>query len=71
VTEADLCRMFDCCLAATGITYAIVHAVSNNRFSFLDLSETRALLGYDPQDDAFALAGIWPQRGQEASLPKS
>jgi len=60
VTEADLCRMFDCCLAATGITYAIVHAVSNNRFSFLDLSETRALLGYDPQDDAFAIAGIWP-----------
>ena len=71
VTEDDMCRMLDCCLAANGITYAIVHAISNNRFTFLDLSETQELLGYTPQDDAFALAGIWPPRGQEANPSKS
>ncbi len=71
VTEADICRMLDCCLVANGITYAIVHAISNNRFTFLDLSETRELLGYEPQDDAFALAGIWPPRGQEQNPPQS
>lgn len=60
VTEEDLCRLLDCCLTATGISYAIVHGESNNRFPRLDLSETRALLGYEPQDDAFTLAGVLP-----------
>lgn len=32
----------------------IGHGISNNRFKRLDLTETKRVLGYDPQDDAFA-----------------
>ena len=31
----------------------IAHGISNNRFKRLDLTETREILGYNPQDDAF------------------
>lgn len=61
VTHRDLCHLFDCCLQAKDITYAIVHGLSNNRYPYLDLRETKALLGYAPQDDAFALTGILPR----------
>lgn len=33
--------------------FAIVRGISNNRFKRLDLTTTRELLGYAPQDDAF------------------
>lgn len=32
----------------------IGHGISNNRFKRLDLTETKRVLGYAPQDDAFA-----------------
>ncbi len=28
-----------------------MHGLSNNRFKRLDISDARALVGYDPQDD--------------------
>jgi nucleoside-diphosphate-sugar epimerase len=43
------------CLETPNITFAIAHAISNNRFKRLDLTETRELLGYLPQADAFEL----------------
>lgn len=61
VTEPDLCHLFDCCLRAKEVGYAIVQGVSNNRFPYLNLAATRALIGYQPQDDAFALAGVITQ----------
>ncbi len=36
----------------------IVHAVSENAFKRLDITATRDLFGYDPQDDAFRKAGF-------------
>ncbi|HEV2529919.1 MAG TPA: NAD(P)-dependent oxidoreductase [Thermomicrobiales bacterium] len=36
----------------------IVHAVSDNAFKRLDITATRDLFGYDPQDDAFRKAGF-------------
>jgi NAD+ dependent glucose-6-phosphate dehydrogenase len=33
----------------------VVHATSNNRFKRLDLTKTRQVLGYAPQDDGFQL----------------
>jgi nucleoside-diphosphate-sugar epimerase len=45
------------CLETPHVTFAIAHAISNNRFKRLDLTETRELLGYQPQADAFALFG--------------
>ena len=46
------------CLETPNITFAIVHAISDNKFKRLDLTETRELLGYQPQVDAFELSGI-------------
>lgn len=43
-----------CIEAPDSIPFAVVHGVSNNRFPLLDLSSTRTLLGYVPEDDGFA-----------------
>ena len=54
VTLPDLSQLFDRCLAAgPELTFAVVNGVSNNRHLRMDLEETRRLVGYDPQDDAF------------------
>jgi hypothetical protein len=49
------------CLETPDITFAMAHAISNNRFKRLDLTETRQVLGYQPQVDAFELLGITPK----------
>jgi NAD+ dependent glucose-6-phosphate dehydrogenase len=36
----------------------IVHAISDNRFKRLDLTKTRQVLGYAPQDDGFRLIAL-------------
>lgn len=57
VTYHDLARLFDACLTgAPEVTFAVVNGISNNRYLRMDLEETRQLVGYHPQDDAFALA---------------
>lgn len=48
------------CLETPGITFAIVHAISNNYFKRLDLTETRRLLNYQPQADVFEMLEIFP-----------
>jgi len=53
----DLNGLLIRCLETPDITFAIAHAVSDNRFKRLDLAETKALLGYDPQADAFDILG--------------
>lgn len=45
------------CLETPNITFAIAHAISDNKFKRLDLTETREILGYQPQADAFELFG--------------
>lgn len=61
VTEADLCRLFDCCLdAGPEVDFAVVHGTSRNRFLKMELETTRRLVGYEPQDDAFAIAEAAP-----------
>lgn len=57
VTYEDLSHLFDRCLAAgPEVTFAVVNGISNNRFVRMDVVSTKRLLGYDPQDDAFAIA---------------
>jgi len=46
------------CLETPDITFAIAHAISDNKFKRLDPTETREILGYQPQADAFELFGI-------------
>jgi nucleoside-diphosphate-sugar epimerase len=46
------------CLETPNITFAIAHAISDNQFKRLDLTETREILGYQPQADAFDILGF-------------
>jgi nucleoside-diphosphate-sugar epimerase len=56
VSHADLCRLIECAIEADdSLRWAILHGLSENRFKRLDLTDTRRLVGYAPQDDAAAL----------------
>ncbi len=58
VSARDLCQLFVRCIEAENVQFAIVHGVSDNRFKRMDLSTTRAAVGYQPQDDAFVKFGV-------------
>jgi nucleoside-diphosphate-sugar epimerase len=59
LTYEDLARLVAASIAAPAdLRFGIFHGVSNNRWKRLDISDARAALGYAPEDDAFALAGI-------------
>jgi NAD(P)-dependent dehydrogenase (short-subunit alcohol dehydrogenase family) len=51
VSFRDLDQLLNLALRAEDVRFAIVHGLSDDRFKRLDISDTRALLGYDPQDD--------------------
>jgi NAD+ dependent glucose-6-phosphate dehydrogenase len=57
VSARDLAQLLVRCIEAPDIGFAIVHGLSENRFKRLDLTATREILGYAPQDDAFAIFG--------------
>jgi len=58
VSARDLCQLFVRCIEVENVQFAIVHGVSDNRFKRMDLSTTRAVVGYQPQDDAFVKFGV-------------
>jgi hypothetical protein len=59
LTYDDLTRLFDACLnAPDDLRYGVFHGVSDNRWKRLDISDARSVLGYQPEDDAFSLAGL-------------
>jgi hypothetical protein len=61
LTLEDLARLMVACIEAPDdLRYGVFHALSNNRWNRLDISETRSVLGYMPEDDAFALVGVFP-----------
>jgi NAD+ dependent glucose-6-phosphate dehydrogenase len=66
VSERDLNQLLQRCVEVAGLPFAIVHGISDNRFKRVDISASRDLLGYVPQDDAFAIFGAdlqdWLQR---------
>lgn len=53
----DLNDLLIQCLETPDLTFAIAHAISDNKFKRLDLTETREVLGYQPRVDAFELFG--------------
>jgi nucleoside-diphosphate-sugar epimerase len=55
VSARDLNQLLVSCVETPNISFAIAHGISNNRFKRLDLTATRELFGYAPQDDAFEL----------------
>ena len=54
VSRRDLLQLIERSIDATDLRFAIFHGLSNNRFKRLDISDARALVGYDPLDDLFA-----------------
>ncbi len=57
LTYEDLTRLVSGAIdAPDDLEYRVFHGISNNRWKRLDISDSRAVLGYDPQDDAFELA---------------
>jgi uronate dehydrogenase len=58
ISRRDMCQLLVRCVEAPDdLRFAILHGVSDNRFKFLDLTSTRELVGYRPEDDAFQLYG--------------
>ncbi len=55
LSHRDMNQLLVRCVEAENIPFAIVHGVSDNRFKRLDLTATRELLGYEPEDDAFQI----------------
>lgn len=51
VSRRDLNQLIVRCVDDTTLQFAVFHGLSNNRFKRLDLSDARALVGYEPQDD--------------------
>ena len=57
LTHDDLVRLFACAIEAPDdLRYGVFYGLSNNRRNRYDLAETRRRLGYEPRDDAFAVA---------------
>lgn len=42
--------------APDSLKYGVFHGLSNNRYKRLDITTSRELLGYEPQDDGFEIA---------------
>jgi nucleoside-diphosphate-sugar epimerase len=53
VSKRDLSHLLAQCIEVENLQFAIVHGVSDNRFKRMDISSTRAQVGYRPVDDAF------------------
>jgi nucleoside-diphosphate-sugar epimerase len=58
LSHRDMNHLLDRCIETPDVPFAIVHGISNNHFKRLDISRTRELLGYEPQDDAFEIFGV-------------
>ncbi len=57
LTMEDLTKLVTASVeAADDLWYGVFQGVSNNRWKRLDITDARAVIGYEPEDDAFALA---------------
>ena len=53
----DLTQLFQRCIEAPDdLRFLIVHGVSDNQFKRMDITNARELLGYQPEDNSFALS---------------
>lgn len=59
VSPRDLCQLLCLCVDASDeVGFAIAHGISDNRFKRLDISRTREIFGYEPEDYAFQIFGV-------------
>jgi hypothetical protein len=52
VSPDDMNQLISRCIDNGTIKFAIVNGLSDNRYKRMDLTDTKELLGYDPQDDS-------------------
>ncbi len=57
ISRRDMYHMFERCIETPDVQYAVVQAVSDNRFKRLDITSAREIVGYEPRDDAFSIYG--------------
>lgn len=55
ISKRDMHQLIEKCIDVEKLKFAIFHALSDNRFKRLDISDARALVGYAPQDDLTAI----------------
>ncbi|HEU0116279.1 MAG TPA: NAD(P)-dependent oxidoreductase [Thermomicrobiales bacterium] len=67
VSARDLNQLLVRAIDAADIGYAIVYGVSDNHPNRVDLTSTRALLGYAPVDDAFRDRSLAPGLPESAA----
>lgn len=53
LSARDLSHLIRQCIEVEDLPYAVLQAVSDNRFKRMDITSTRELVGYRPLDDAF------------------
>lgn len=54
-SQRDIAHMIEkCVIAPDNVRYDIFYVVSNNKWSYRDLDHARAVVGYEPQDEAEA-----------------
>jgi len=58
ISVRDMCELLVRCIEVEDVPYAVVHAVSDNRYKFLDMRDTRELLDFTPLDNAFDRFGV-------------
>lgn len=63
ISARDLNHLLVQCVETPNIDFAIVHAISDNTIKRVDITETRRLLRYEPQDDGF---GFYSDRAGDA-----
>jgi nucleoside-diphosphate-sugar epimerase len=51
VSHRDLNQLINRCIDVENLRFAIFNGLSDNRFKRLDISDARALVGYEPEDD--------------------
>ena len=55
VSRRDLNQLIGRCIDAGHLRFAVFHALSDNRFKRLDITDARELVGYAPEDDFTAV----------------
>lgn len=53
LSDRDYCQVVEKAILVENVQFAVLNAMSNNTGMKWDLSETRRILGYEPQDDAY------------------
>jgi NAD+ dependent glucose-6-phosphate dehydrogenase len=53
ISKRDMSELLVRCVEVDDVDFAVVHGVSDNRYKFLDMRDTREVLGFTPVDDAF------------------